>query len=188
MVDKETFKLDIACGQNKQEGFRGIDISDEVDADYVHDLTQYPWPIEDNSVEAAFCSHYVEHTPLEVKTAEGKTCDGLIAFMNEVYRILIPGAQFQILHPFVKSVRAFQDPTHRRFIPSETWWYFHQAWLKANGLDHYPINCDFEIISAVSEVVPPYNVKHELVQQFATNHYWEAIGDLSVMLKSLKPE
>jgi hypothetical protein len=55
-------KLDIACGQAKKEGFIGVDIARLPGVDIVHDLEQFPWPFDDNSIEEARCSHYVEHT------------------------------------------------------------------------------------------------------------------------------
>jgi hypothetical protein len=37
--------LDIACGQNKADGWVGIDIAADTHADIVHDLLSFPWPI-----------------------------------------------------------------------------------------------------------------------------------------------
>ena len=56
-------KLDIACGQNKQKGFTGVDIAPGNGVDIVWDLEQFPWtPFKDNSVEEFYVSHYAEHT------------------------------------------------------------------------------------------------------------------------------
>ena len=54
-------KLDLACGQNRTEGYFGIDIipGDKVDA--VVDLEEFPWPIESESAEDIVCNHYIEH-------------------------------------------------------------------------------------------------------------------------------
>lgn len=168
-------KLDIACGQNKQEGFRGVDISKDSDADDFHDLTKFPWPYEDSSVEEAFTSHYVEHTP------------DLIAFMNEVHRILKPDAQIRIVHPHLRSDRAFQDPTHTRFIPEATWHYFTKEWREANKLDHYPINGDFEIQQMFyNGFQGDWGQRAEPARQFALQHYWNVAVDLVVDLKAVK--
>jgi predicted SAM-dependent methyltransferase len=172
---KAKIKLDIACGQNKQEGFRGVDISPDADADDIHDLTVFPWPYEDNSVEEAFCSHYVEHTP------------DLIAFMNEVYRILAPEAQIRIVHPHLRSDRAFQDPTHTRFIPEATWPYFAKDWREINKLDHYPITTDFGIENMFfAGFHGDWGSRHEGARQFALAHYWNVATDLVVDLRARK--
>jgi hypothetical protein len=125
-------RLDLACGQRKREGYFGVDLAPTDDADLVHDLMSFPWPFDDDSVEEAYSSHYVEHTyPV------GGPNDGLIAFMNELHRICRPDAKVQIIHPYALSTRAFQDPTHTRFIPETTWYYFSLEWRTEQGLDHY---------------------------------------------------
>lgn len=167
-------KLDIACGQNKQEGFTGVDISTECDADVIHDLTKFPWPFEDDSVEEAFCSHYVEHTP------------DLMAFMDECWRVMEDGAQIRIVHPYAKSDRAFQDPTHTRFIPEATWYYFSKEWREQQKLDHYPIVCNFQIVNIVASFNPPWDRRSAEAQQFGITHYWNVVSDLAVDLKAIK--
>jgi predicted SAM-dependent methyltransferase len=164
-------RLDIGCGQSKQEGFTGIDIAEGIGADIVHDLNQYPWPVKDGEVEEAFCSHVVEHV------------GDLIAFMNEVHRVLAKDALIRIVHPYCKSQRAFQDPTHVRFIPEATWSYFNAQWREANRLDHYPIDCDFEITSISAVFADPWQLRSQDAQQFAMRHYWDVVNDLVVDMK-----
>jgi predicted SAM-dependent methyltransferase len=57
----DELKLDLGCGNNKKEGYKGIDIVKTDQTDYVIDLQQYPWPIKSESVEEINCSHYIEH-------------------------------------------------------------------------------------------------------------------------------
>lgn len=184
-ADRGLIKLDIACGQNKQEGFVGIDLSG--DADITHDLFSYPWPLEDNSVEEVFISHFVEHIPHY--RPEWGSVDGWFMFWAEVYRVLIPDGKVTAIHPYVKSDRAFWDPTHVRFIHEYTWYYIDQEWLKAQKLDHYPTNVNFEVVLVSGGGIAPDLENRALeVQMFARNHYWNAVSDLQVILKSRKPE
>ena len=104
-------KLNLASGNNRIEGYFGIDIKKTDAVDAVMDLEVFPWDIESNSVEEIICSHYVEHTPEETyskrlirltnesddwATYKQKVSlidlfapsDGFILFMDEVYRIL----------------------------------------------------------------------------------------------------
>ena len=70
-------KLDLACGNNKQVEFIGVDITKQgTQADIECDLTKFPWPFDSGSVSEVYCSHYLEHTP------------DIIGFMEELYRIL----------------------------------------------------------------------------------------------------
>ena len=54
-------KLDLACGQNRAEGYFGCDIAAGENVDAVVDLEVYPWPIETDSAEDIVCNHYIEH-------------------------------------------------------------------------------------------------------------------------------
>lgn len=162
-------RLELACGQNKEEGWIGVDVAPTEQADVVWDLEVHPWPFEDNSVDEARCSHYVEHV------------HDLIGFMNELHRILKPGAQATIITPYYTSVRAFQDPTHVRFMSEQSYLYFNQEWMRNNGLDHYGITADFDFTYG-------YNMNGDWVtrsddtRSFAIQHYWNVVDDLFVTL------
>jgi hypothetical protein len=173
-------RLDVACGQNKAEGFTGIDLAG--DADIVHDLFSFPWPIADGSVEAVRISHFVEHIPHY--RPEWGGVDGWWLFWNEIHRITVPGAEIIVDHPYVKNDRAFWDPTHTRFIHETTWHYLDRNWLVAQGLDHYPYTGDFEVVVLVGVGVhPDMGTRSAEVQAFGREHYWNVIADLKVTLK-----
>jgi predicted SAM-dependent methyltransferase len=171
-------KLDIACGQNKAEGFTGIDLAG--DADIVHDLFSFPWPIADGVVEEVNCSHFVEHIP---HALPGQTVDGWWLFWDEVHRITKPGAVVNVTHPYVKSDRAFWDPTHVRFIHEQTWYYLDAEWRKAQGLDHYPVTADFNVVTISGSIADDIATRALEVQTFARAHYWNALGDLTIRLE-----
>lgn len=179
---KETH-LDLACGNSKREGFKGIDIVQTESTDYVFDLTKYPWPIETESVEEIHCSHYVEHIPHDVNNPND-TRDGLIQFMDELYRILKPGGKATIIVPYLTSVRAFQDPTHRRFICKETFQYFNKEWMKAWNLEHYGINSNFNATFSYF-ITNDLTLKSKEIREHAFNKEWNAIDDLLVELTKI---
>ncbi len=162
------FKLDIACGQNKQAGFFGVDIAGE-NVDLIYDLEQFPWPFPDNSVDEAFCSHFIEHTK------------DLIKFMNELYRILKPGAKCMVLAPYYNSMRAWQDPTHTRAISEATFLYYNKDWLTQNRLDHYPIHCDFDFTYGYA-MNPNWANRADEARAFAITHYTNVVNDIQVVL------
>ena len=163
------FKLDIACGQNKPEGFYGIDIAKTKEADMVYDLEKFPWPIPDNSVDEATCSHYIEHTK------------DIIKFMDEVHRILKPGAKILIRAPYYNSSRAWQDPTHTRVISEATFLYYNKEWRTVNKLDHYQIKADFDFTFGY-DFTPDWAMRSEEAKAFAVRHYTNVVMDIQVIL------
>ena len=162
-------KLNLACGQRKEEGYFGIDIVPGDTVDAVVDLEQFPWPIESNSAEDIICSHYVEHTT------------DLIKFMDEVYRILKPGGKIKIIAPYYTSIRCWQDPTHKRAISEATFLYFNKGWRDANKLDHYGILSDFDYTYGY-DINQTWANRSEEARNFAILHYWNVINDIHLVL------
>jgi hypothetical protein len=198
-------KLNLACGKNKAEGFFGVDkvmIPELVDA--VVDLMYFPWNIRSESTDEIICSHYVEHIPkttmlngLSVALKKNPTYagfrnellrylnivpdDGLIAFMEELYRIMKFGSVAKIICPYWSSIRCWQDPTHQRGINEATFLYFNKAWRVANGLDHYGIHCDFDY-SYGYDFSQEWLTKSQETRDFAAKNYTNTIMDIQFML------
>jgi len=165
----ETIKLDIACGQTKQPGYVGIDISKIPGVDIVHDLEKTPWPIKNNSVSEAFCSHFIEHVK------------NLPAFMDELHRVLVVGGKAAIVCPYYTSMRCWQDPFHIRAISEATFLYFNKDWRISQKLDHYPIACDFDFSYGYA-FYPEWAARHEEARAFALKHYNNVVSDIHVTL------
>jgi len=96
------FHLDVACGDNKQRGFIGIDKRKTACVDIVHDLEKFPWPLETGSVSRVVISHFWEHIKPWL------TLD----FMAELHRVCLDEAQVFISGPYGHEFRFIQDPTH----------------------------------------------------------------------------
>lgn len=169
--EKKELKLDIACGDNKREGFTGVDKYKTDSVDIVHDLTIYPWPFEDNSVDEIHCSHYIEHVA------------DLCAFYSEVYRILKVGGKGTIIAPFGKNNRAWQDPTHCRAIVEESFFYLDKNFRAQNKLTHYLADVDFEFQVVYIGIDPYWANKHEEARMFAVKHYWNVVSDIQCNIK-----
>lgn len=114
MVIEENKKniLDLGCGQRKVRGAIGIDFNSNTDADVIHDLTQFPYPFENNYFEEIYCNHILEHLP------------DLVKVMEELHRVAKPKCKIFIAVPYWTSYRAFVDPTHVRFFTEKTFDYF----------------------------------------------------------------
>jgi hypothetical protein len=116
----EPLKLDFCCGSNKREGFKGVDSIAFPNVDFLVDLAKTKlWPWQDNSVAEAHCSHGLEHFDQLER----------IHFLNELYRVLVPGGKCQIITPWWASGRAYGDPTHKWAPVSGFYWnYLKRDW------------------------------------------------------------
>ena len=172
----EALKLDLGCGGNKKQGFVGVDIRPVPGVDIVTDLST-PWPWGDNSVEEIYCSHFVEH--LDRK--------GRIHFVNELYRVLVPGEWKDgqplrgfatVITPHWASSRAYGDLTHEWPPVSEFWFYYlSREWRTINAPHNSAYICNFDVRWG-------YNIRDDLktrntdFQQFALSNYKETAQDI----------
>lgn len=101
-----------------------LDIQPLESVDLIWDVNRHPWPLPDESVTVAICSHLVEHIPPVAVLSDGGTRFPFIEFMDEVWRVLKVGAEFAIACPHGSSQGYLQDPTHVNSINETTWAYF----------------------------------------------------------------
>jgi SAM-dependent methyltransferase len=194
---KPALRLDLACGNSKREGFVGVDISLDTQADYLCNLDEYPWKlrkitraedgsvkevefdagkvIDDDSVFEIHCSHFIEHVA-DIK-----------AFMEEIYRILIPGGRVTFYAPYYSSVRAMQDYTHKRFISEATFLYFNKKWMDTNKLQHYGVRCNFAVLSTKFMFNPEWKTRSKDAQEWARQHHINVVSDIEAVLQAIKP-
>ncbi len=182
-------KLSLACGDNKPEGFKGVDLVKTASTDYIQNLLEFPWKqFKDNSVDEIECSHFIEHIP----HGDGYH-DPFFQFFDEVYRILKP-AEFDpnnpniplkgfmnIICPYYSSMRAWQDPTHQRAISEATFLYLNKQWRVDNKLTHYAVSCDFDFTYGYA-IIPEWQNRNQESQAFASAHYLNVISDIQVSL------
>ncbi len=92
--------LDIGCGSKKTVGSTGLDIHPYPGVDVVWNLETFPWPMEDNSFDAAVCIHVIEH----IRDFAG--------FMKEIHRVMKHGSTIYFETPHFSSITSWSDPTH----------------------------------------------------------------------------
>lgn len=175
-------RLDLGSGLTPQEGHIGVDLYCGVAKDIVEatdgeivaiDLQHFPWPIADVSVEEIWCCNYIEHQPRSL----------WIPFVEEIYRVLVPGGKATIVHPNAKSTRAHQDPTHLDIIPVERWLYVNKEWRVNNGLDRAPYpSAHFLVDVRYVNIDEPWMARSDEAIQFALSHYWDVAGDVVATL------
>ena len=189
--EAEPLRLDLACGPHKQEGFHGVDRSAVPGVDTVMNLLRFPWPWAHSSVDEARCSHFIEHIPMievdsrGVQVPFGEGLDLLIAFFNELHRVMKPGAQATIISPYYASMAAWQDPTHRRAISEATYFYLNEEWRIANGLEHYGITANFQLAYAFA-IEQNWNLRPREEQEFAMRSYNNVAMEIHATLTCVK--
>lgn len=182
VTNTDPVRIDLACGQRPAEGFTGWDLLAPESASVRRvDLLRFPWPVETVSVDELRCSHFIEHIPMG-ETEDGR--DLLFAFFDEAYRVLKPGGKLTVIWPALQSVRAFQDPTHRRFIPAETMLYTNAEWRRMNGLDHYRVTCDFGVESVNPTVDQGFTLRAPEAQAWMLRGMWNvAVDSIAVLVR-----
>ena len=96
--------LDVGCGSCKYPGAVGIDISPATDADVVHDLDLYPWPLETGRFDQVICQDVIEHVSEPYR------------FMTEIHRVCKPGARVRLRTPHYSSALAYGDASHQHYF------------------------------------------------------------------------
>lgn len=136
-----------------------------------------PWPFADESVEELFSSHLVEHLPASDiavyswgRGGLGQPClhrqgmqDALFWFLDEAWRVTQPGGKFLLRWPSLEDfhtgelqLAAFQDPTHRRFIPVAQIAYWSREGRKGLAVEQYRVSCDWTLapLEVEGQIVP----------------------------------
>jgi hypothetical protein len=108
--------------------------------------------------------------------------DALFAFFDECYRILVPDGWLHIVVPAHRSDRAFQDPTHRRFITAQTFAYMNEDWRRANRLDHYNVDCNF-IGDCHPVVAAELNLRFPEIAQKMIQRDWNTVIDWTAKMQ-----
>lgn len=169
---KGLLRLDFGCGPNPREGFEGVDVMDFGQKYRVNLGTdRFPW--KDGSVGEAHASHFLEHLEPEER----------IHFVNELYRVLAPGAKCQVVVPHWASNRAYGDLTHKWPPVSEFWFYYlNKDWRKQNAPHNTGYDCHFNATWGYS-VHPDIQNRNQEYQVHALNFWKEAAQDIVATLE-----
>lgn len=93
--------VNLGCGWDKINGFVNVDISSKVNPDVVADLNK-KLPFKSGSVDFIICKHTIEHL------------NDPIAFIEECWRILKPGARIEVIAPHYSRLESLGELQHKR--------------------------------------------------------------------------
>jgi SAM-dependent methyltransferase len=104
--------VDLGCGRQKRPGSIGIDAVDMPHVDIVADLNEGLPFLPDESVDAIYSDHFLEHV------------DRLELVVAEIARVLKRGACAHVSVPHFSNPYFYSDYTHQRFFGLYTFYYF----------------------------------------------------------------
>ncbi len=147
-------KIDLCGGHNRPAGYTSVDLKGgDIDAD----LDQ-SWPFEDESVGVFRAHDALEHLADPIHT------------MKEVYRCLVPGGWLLSQTPSTDGRGAWQDPTHRSFWNSNSFFYYTRTdqnrfidcpvrFQTARIKNFFPSkwNRDHNIVYVKADLIKPFN-------------------------------
>jgi len=136
MLNRERVKLDIGCGSRKiDETFIGIDKQSLPGVDLVVNLEQGSLPLPTNSVDEIMASHVLEHV------------NNYLPLVEELWRIMKPGAMLTVKVPNYRHESAYTDPTHVRFFTPKSFNFFDKSKVLFKETGWYLSYARFNIVN-----------------------------------------
>jgi SAM-dependent methyltransferase len=105
-------RLNLGVGQRPRPGYYGVDWIELPGVDVVADLNEPLSELPDNSVQAIYTHHTLEHVV------------NLLPLLKEIHRVVVPGGHVEVVAPHFSNPYAYSDPTHVRFFGLYTFYYF----------------------------------------------------------------
>jgi hypothetical protein len=106
-------------------------------------------------------------------------------FMDEVFRILVPGGIASVITPYWSTTRAIQDCLYEwPPLCESSFLYFNKEWRERN-VGKRPIKCDFDFTYGYG-VEPDIANRNDETRSFALKNYTNAVQTLQVTLTSRK--
>jgi SAM-dependent methyltransferase len=183
--------IDLGCGKEKDDGYFGIDRVQLPGVDLVLDLEIDKLPFAENSVDHVVTYHALEHL------------NSYEHIVNEVFRVLKPGAQFFVCVPYgnnslneanIYHPSRFNEHSFRFFSNEETCdalperiWKFHYArsWGLA-GSDNSQTNCNFRTIKIEMDYMRSYKCLSDSEKEDARLKFNNVVHNICFYLQAIK--
>ena len=132
-------KLNLGCSSSHHPGYMNVDRVPPADA--IADLNDW-WPWEDSSIDAILAIDIIEHLTDKTRT------------MNEMWRVLKPGAIAEIEVPTTNGECAFADPTHVTFWNRRSFFYYTNGHeYRRQYADAYGIKACFNLVESYTRTM-----------------------------------
>jgi hypothetical protein len=104
-------RLNVGCGLRRLPGFYNVDHLPLPGVDILADLEAPLSDIPDDSVEAIYCRHTLEHVTR------------LLELLGELHRVTHPEGRLEVIVPHFSNPYGYSDPTHVRFFGLYSFFY-----------------------------------------------------------------
>lgn len=104
-------RLNLGSGERRLPGYVNVDCVPLAGVDILADLNEPFAELPDNSVDAVYARHTLEHI------------DRLTDLLAEIHRVTRPGGQIEIIVPHFSNPYGYSDPTHVRFFGLYSFYY-----------------------------------------------------------------
>ena len=168
-VEPILLRLDLGAGKgrNTPEGFLKVDLHPGPGIRVVDLRKRWPWAKD--SVDEVSTNYVLPFLAPHER----------VHFMNELYRVLKPGAKAQMITPYWASCKAYGDATAYYPPISEAWYArLNKTWRDAQNYedpDGYTCNFDHTIGYALHQSIASRNMEY---QQHAVSFWKEAAQDM----------
>jgi SAM-dependent methyltransferase len=105
-------RLNLGGGERRLPGFFNLDCVPSTNPDILADLNDPLTELPDNSVEAVYARHTLEHVTR------------LLDLLGEIHRVTRPGGRIEVIVPHFSNPYGYSDPTHVRFFGLYSFFYF----------------------------------------------------------------
>lgn len=111
LADGRPLRLNLGSGQRQIAGYYNVDCVALPQVDILADLEEPLALLPDDSVEAIYCRHTLEHVTR------------LMGLLTEVHRVLRPEGRLEVIVPHFSNPYGYSDPTHVRFFGLYSFYY-----------------------------------------------------------------
>lgn len=149
----EKLVLELGCGPRKVDPHAiGVDLLDFDGVDLVGDVYLALAAMPASSISRVYTSHFLEHLP------------DLPRLLDELGRVMAPGAPLAITVPHFSNPFYYSDPTHRTPFGLYTMAYFCDQSLFRRGVPRYGFKSPFviETVQLRFKSYPPRYIRHAL--------------------------
>lgn len=113
-------KIELGGGSKPYgNGFQNIDISEH--SDLKHNLCDIPWPLEDESVEAIYSSHCLEHLDIHPQIVFDEICRICKIGAGFLLKVPAPHSDMALTFTHKHVYSPIQAINAERYFPKESW-------------------------------------------------------------------